>query len=100
MLDPNYTAESPRPAKTLLVQPNYEVLVLHPESGVLWDLVRFANLVRHDRVSVYQITKESIVRAIEARTDPRSRSKRRSTQTPARACLRTLNTQLTTGHGS
>jgi hypothetical protein len=37
---------------------------------VLWDLVRFADLVRHDRVSVYQITKEGVARAIEGGLTP------------------------------
>jgi hypothetical protein len=57
--------QAPRPAKTLLVQPNFEVLVLHPESEVLWDLLRTADLVRHDRVSVYVISKESVQRGLE-----------------------------------
>ena len=70
LLDPAYAGETPRAAKTLLVQPNYEVLVLHPESSVLWDVMRTADLVRHDRVSVYQISKESVIRAIEAGLTP------------------------------
>jgi hypothetical protein len=41
-------------------------MVLHPESRVLWDLVRCADLARHDRVSVYVLSKESILRAAEA----------------------------------
>jgi hypothetical protein len=50
----------------LLVQPNFEVLVLHPESEIVWNLLRMADLVRHDRVSVYSINKESVVRAVES----------------------------------
>jgi hypothetical protein len=53
-----------------MVQPNFEVLVLHPEGRVVWNLVRCADLVRHDRVSVYVINKESIGRAIEAGMSP------------------------------
>lgn len=53
------------PDKSLLVQPNFEALVLHPESYVVWNLIRMADLVRHDRVSVYVLNKESIIRAIE-----------------------------------
>ncbi len=52
-------------ASSILVQPNFEVLVLHPDSRVLWTLVRMADLVRHDRVSVYNINKESVLRAVE-----------------------------------
>lgn len=50
---------------SILVQPNFEVLVLKPDSRVLWTLVRVADLVRHDRVSVYNINKESVLRAVE-----------------------------------
>jgi Helicase conserved C-terminal domain len=50
---------------SILVQPNFEVLVLHPDSRVLWTLVRMSDLVRHDRVSVYNINKESVLRAVE-----------------------------------
>ncbi|HKP51494.1 MAG TPA: helicase-associated domain-containing protein [Chloroflexia bacterium] len=50
----------------LMVQPNFEVLVLHPESAVVWNLLRMSDLVRHDRVSVYTINKESVVRAVES----------------------------------
>ncbi len=51
--------------KMLLLQPNFEVLVFHPESGPLWRLLKFADLTRHDMVSVYTITKESVMRAVE-----------------------------------
>lgn len=71
LLDPDQASESaPPPAKTLLVQPNFEVLVLHPDSRVLWKLLRMADLVRHDRVSVYVLNKESVMRAVEAGMSP------------------------------
>jgi hypothetical protein len=60
---------APRP---LLVQPNFEILVLHPDSRVLWTLLRLADLVRHDRVSAYVINKESILRAVESGLSPES----------------------------
>ncbi len=67
LLDPEHSDESPLPpAKTLLVQPNFEVLVLHPDSRVVWRLMRMSDLVRHDRVSVYVLNKESVMRAVEA----------------------------------
>ncbi|MEO5953820.1 MAG: helicase-associated domain-containing protein, partial [Chloroflexia bacterium] len=50
---------------SILVQPNFEVLVLQPDSRVLWTLMRVADLVRHDRVSVYTLNKESVLRAVE-----------------------------------
>lgn len=52
--------------KSLLLQPNFEVLVFHPESGPIWHLLKFADLSRHDMVSVYTISKESVVRAVES----------------------------------
>ncbi|MFL5734337.1 MAG: helicase-associated domain-containing protein [Chloroflexia bacterium] len=70
LLDPEHVGASRRPAKTLMVQPNFEVLVLHPQSHVIWNLVRSANLVRHDRVSVYAINKESVGRAVDAGMTP------------------------------
>ncbi|HEX8600204.1 MAG TPA: helicase-associated domain-containing protein [Chloroflexia bacterium] len=71
LLDPDSASEAaPGPGKTLLVQPNFEVLVLHPDSRVLWKLLRMADLVRHDRVSVYVLNKESVMRAVEAGMSP------------------------------
>lgn len=71
LLDPGQSNETvPTPAKTLLVQPNFEVLVLHPDSRVLWRLLRMSDLVRHDRVSVYALNKESVMRAVEAGMSP------------------------------
>jgi hypothetical protein len=51
--------------KSLLVQPNFEVLVIHPESRPVWSLMKMADLVRHDQVSVYALSKASVMRAIE-----------------------------------
>ncbi|MEA2576006.1 MAG: hypothetical protein QOH93_3304 [Chloroflexia bacterium] len=71
LIDPDSSSESVAvPGKTLLVQPNFEVLVLHPDSRVLWRLLRMADLVRHDRVSVYVLNKESVMRAVEAGMSP------------------------------
>jgi hypothetical protein len=65
LLDPEHDNGVRNPTKTLLVQPNFEVLVVHPESKLVWDLMRCADLVRHDRVSVYSLSKESVIRAAE-----------------------------------
>jgi hypothetical protein len=72
LLDPTLprTDQQAAPARALLVQPTFEVLVLHPESPVIWNLLRFADLVRHDRVSVYTINKDSVLRAVEASLSP------------------------------
>ncbi len=74
LLDPEYIAGAGTPAapdKTLLVQPNFEVLVLHPDSPVIWRLMQMADLVRHDRVSVYTLNKESVMRAVESGAAPK-----------------------------
>lgn|GEM_PF-1927429 len=65
--NPKSKTQSP---KSLLVQPNFEVLVLAPESHVVWDLIRTADLVRHDRVSAYVLNKESVLRGIESGLTP------------------------------
>ncbi len=52
--------------KSLLLQPNFEVLVFKPESVPLWYLLQIADLSRHDMVSVYTISRESIQRALES----------------------------------
>ncbi len=71
LLDPGQATEaSHAPAKALLVQPNFEVLVLEPDSRVVWTLLRIADLVRHDRVSVYGLNKESVSRAVEDGLSP------------------------------
>jgi hypothetical protein len=69
LLDPEHQRADSNGARasgsSILVQPNFEVLVLQPDSRVLWTLLRVADLVRHDRVSVYNINKESVLRAVE-----------------------------------
>lgn len=71
LLDPARAVESASvPEKSLLVQANFEVLVLHPDSRVLWSLLKMADLVRHDRVSVYILSKESVMRATELGLQP------------------------------
>lgn len=62
--------ENEPPRKAFLVQPNFEVLVLAPEARAVWTLLRCADLARHDRVSVYTLTKESVLRARESGLSP------------------------------
>jgi hypothetical protein len=59
-------AEAEPPRRALLVQPNFEVLVMHPDSRAVWHLLLSADLVRHDRVSVYVLSKASVLRARES----------------------------------
>jgi len=71
LLDPASATESGHaPAKALLVQPNFEVLVLEPDSRVVWTLLKIADLVRHDRVSVYGLNKESVAQGVEDGLSP------------------------------
>ncbi len=51
------------PAQALLVQPNFDVLVLAPDGPAIWALLGCADLARHDHVSVYTLTKDSVLRA-------------------------------------
>ena len=60
---PQAVAETEPARKAFLVQPNFEVLVMAPEARAIWTLLLCADLARHDRVSVYTITKESVLRA-------------------------------------
>lgn len=66
----NMPSNAVKGPKSLLVQPNFEVLVLAPESQVVWNLIRAADLVRHDRVSAYVLNKESVLRGIESGLTP------------------------------
>ena len=71
LLDPASASESGHaPSKALLVQPNFEVLVLEPDSRVVWTLLKVADLVRHDRVSVYGLNKDSVARGVEDGLSP------------------------------
>jgi hypothetical protein len=60
---PQAVAEVEPARQPFLVQPNFEVLVMAPEARALWTLLQCADLARHDRVSVYTINKESVLRA-------------------------------------
>ncbi len=59
-------AETEPPRRALLVQPNFEVLVMHPDARAVWNLLLSADLVRHDRVSAYVLNKASVLRARES----------------------------------
>src|SRR5690606_17397873 len=50
----------------IAVQANFQVLLTGPEPRLVWALSGFADLVELDRVSTFQVTEESIHRAIDA----------------------------------
>lgn len=62
----NAPTEAEPPRRALLVQPNFEVLVMHPDARAVWHLLLSADLVRHDRVSAYVLNKTSVLRARES----------------------------------
>src|SRR5690606_18124863 len=48
--------------QTLVVQPNFEVLLLRPAPRHVWALSAFTALERLDRVTIYRLTRESVDR--------------------------------------
>ena len=64
-------AESPVPAeareqkRTLIVQPNFELMLLHPDMPTLYRLLPFAQIVQVGMVSRLALTKTSLLRGLE-----------------------------------
>lgn len=58
--------EQPRTPYPLLVQPNFEILLLGPEVETVWTLEKFTALKKLDQVSLYTLTKESVLRGLES----------------------------------
>ncbi len=52
--------------KPLLVQPNFEILLFSPQTPVLWVLLKFANLKQLDQVSLYTLSRDSVLRGLES----------------------------------
>jgi Helicase conserved C-terminal domain len=52
---------APRP---LVVQPNFQVLLMEPHMGALYWLVRFASLEQAGRVSRFTLTREALLRGL------------------------------------
>jgi DNA-binding transcriptional MerR regulator len=59
------STELPRPSYPLLVQPNFEIMLFAPEVETLWTLEKFADLKKLDQVSLYTLTKDSVLRGLE-----------------------------------
>ncbi|MCL5962476.1 MAG: helicase-associated domain-containing protein [Chloroflexi bacterium] len=51
----------PARGRSILVQPSFEILVFAADAPVVWNLLHFARLVRHDRVSTYTLDRESVL---------------------------------------
>jgi hypothetical protein len=56
----------PQAEKTLLVQPNLEVMLFVPDVKTVWKLQRFAALKKLDTVSLYTLTKEALLNGLAA----------------------------------
>jgi DNA-binding transcriptional ArsR family regulator len=60
-------AEEPaREAPPLSMHPNFDILLLTPSSRRVWALSAFADLSHLDRVSIYRLTEQSVLRSLEA----------------------------------
>jgi hypothetical protein len=56
----------PPTSKSLLVQPNLEVMLFAPDVEAVWKLQQFATLKKLDNVSLYTLTKEALLRGLAA----------------------------------
>lgn len=54
-----------RDASPLTVQPNFEILLLTPAPRRVWALSAFADLAHLDRVNIYRLSEESMLRALD-----------------------------------
>lgn len=61
-----HSIELPRVAQSLLVQPNFEIMLFAPEVETVWTLEKFTELKKLDQVSLYSLTKEALLRGLEA----------------------------------
>jgi hypothetical protein len=57
---------SPLPERSLIVQPNFELLLLQPDYPTLYQLLPFARVDQIEMVSRLTLTKESVRRGVEA----------------------------------
>jgi DNA-binding MarR family transcriptional regulator len=63
---PGAEAQSiPISAKPLLIQPNFEIMLLTPHVETLWSLLKFANQKKLDQVSIYTLDRLTVLRGME-----------------------------------
>lgn len=63
---PKEPMEGSEPARTLIVQPNFELLLLHLDYPTLYQLLPFARVDQVEMVSKLTLTQESVRRGVEA----------------------------------
>ncbi len=56
--------------KPLLVQPNFEIMLLAPQVATLWKLLKFTTPKKLDQVSLFSLSRESVLRGLEAGFTP------------------------------
>lgn len=57
---------APEQSRNLIVQPNFELLLLHPDYSTLYQLLPFARVDQVEMVSRLTLTQESVRRGVEA----------------------------------
>ncbi|GLV58381.1 hypothetical protein KDH_52140 [Dictyobacter sp. S3.2.2.5] len=63
--DKKGSADTPPPQKSLIVQPNYELLLLQPDLPTLYSLLPFTQVKQIQMVSTLLLTQSSVLRALQ-----------------------------------
>ncbi len=64
--EPSHTVDTPRGSRTLIVQPNFELLLLQPDLPTLYSLLSFAQINQVGVVSRLTLTRNSLLHGLEA----------------------------------
>jgi Helicase conserved C-terminal domain len=64
--EPSYSATSSADSRTLIVQPNFELLLLQPDLPTVYSLLPFAQINQVGVVSRLTLTRNSVLRGLEA----------------------------------
>jgi len=56
----------PEEQKRLIVQPNFQIVLLQFETDLIYQLIQFATITTIDRVSRFTLTQEALLRSLEA----------------------------------
>lgn len=60
----------PTNSKPILVQPNFEIMLLAPHVETLWSLLKFCNQKKLDLVSIFTLDRTSVLRGMETGFTP------------------------------
>ncbi len=64
--EPSHTVDTPSGSRTLIVQPNFELLLLQPDLPTLYSLLSFAQINQVGVVSRLTLTRNSLLHGLEA----------------------------------